>query len=116
MGEMTIMCGAVELAFIGGSLIPRGGHNPLEAAVCGIPVAIGPSSYNFSDVCQIMRSSGTLESIENQQQLEQFVISTLANRALLKDRKQLTATLFENNRGSAIKISSAIKQLLKADC
>jgi 3-deoxy-D-manno-octulosonic-acid transferase len=50
MGEMLTFYGAAHCAFIGGSLIDRGGHNPLEAAAMGIPVISGPSYYNFKHI------------------------------------------------------------------
>ena len=50
MGEMLTFFGAANCAFIGGSLIDRGGHNPLEAAAFAIPVMTGPSYYNFKHI------------------------------------------------------------------
>jgi 3-deoxy-D-manno-octulosonic-acid transferase len=50
MGEMLTFFGAAHCAFIGGSLIDRGGHNPLEAAALAIPVITGPSYYNFKHI------------------------------------------------------------------
>ena len=50
MGEMLTFFGAAHCAFIGGSLIDRGGHNPLEASALGIPVITGPSYYNFKHI------------------------------------------------------------------
>lgn len=50
MGELMTFFGAANCAFIGGSLIKRGGHNPLEAAACAIPVITGPSYYNFAQI------------------------------------------------------------------
>jgi len=47
---MLTFFGAANCAFIGGSLIDRGGHNPLEAAALGIPVLTGPSYYNFQHI------------------------------------------------------------------
>jgi 3-deoxy-D-manno-octulosonic-acid transferase len=112
MGEMTIMCGAADIAFVGGSLISRGGHNPLEPAACGIPVAIGPSHYNFNDVCQIMQSSDTLTVVKNHQELAQFIVESLSNKSLLAQQKLRTQQLFEQNSGSALKISQAIAKQL----
>ncbi len=112
MGEMMVMCGGADLAFVGGSLIARGGHNPLEPAACGLPVVMGPSSYNFSDVCQIMSSNGTLTKVENRQQLETFIRSTLNDKQLLEQHELSTKSLFEKNRGSAVKISQSITELL----
>jgi 3-deoxy-D-manno-octulosonic-acid transferase len=50
MGEMLTFFGAAHCAFIGGSLIDRGGHNPLEAASLAIPIISGPSYYNFKHI------------------------------------------------------------------
>lgn len=50
MGEMLTFFGVAHCAFIGGSLIDRGGHNPLEAAALAVPVITGPSYYNFKHV------------------------------------------------------------------
>lgn len=69
MGELLLFYGVANCAFIGGSLINRGGHNPLEAAAFSIPVISGPSYYNFMhvypklvrlDACAIVESSNTL--------------------------------------------------------
>lgn len=62
MGEMMTFYGAADCAFIGGSLIERGGHNPLEAAACAIPVITGPSYYNFAQIYpQLIANKGCIE-------------------------------------------------------
>ena len=62
MGEMMTFYGATDCAFIGGSLIERGGHNPLEAAACAIPVITGPSYYNFAQIYpQLIDNKGCIE-------------------------------------------------------
>ena len=50
MGELMVMFGAADVAFVGGSLIERGGHNPLEPAAWGMPVITGPHVFNFETV------------------------------------------------------------------
>lgn len=50
MGELLMLYGASDLAFVGGSLIERGGHNPLEPAAWGIPVLSGPHIFNFETI------------------------------------------------------------------
>ena len=62
MGEMMTFYGAADCAFIGGSLIERGGHNPLEAAACAIPIITGPSYYNFAQIYpQLIDNKGCVE-------------------------------------------------------
>ncbi|MEP6221516.1 lipid IV(A) 3-deoxy-D-manno-octulosonic acid transferase, partial [Marinobacter sp.] len=50
MGELLMLYGASDVAFVGGSLIERGGHNPLEPAAWGIPVVSGPHIFNFETI------------------------------------------------------------------
>lgn len=50
MGELLMLFGGADIAFIGGSLIERGGHNPLEAAAWSLPVLTGPNVFNFVSV------------------------------------------------------------------
>jgi 3-deoxy-D-manno-octulosonic-acid transferase len=49
MGEMVAYCAASDVAFIGGSLLPLGGHNLIEALAVGTPVVVGPHTFNFAD-------------------------------------------------------------------
>ncbi len=60
MGELMLLYGIADLAFVGGSLVERGGHNPLEAAAL-IPVLMGPHTFNFKDICaRLEQASGLI--------------------------------------------------------
>lgn len=50
MGELLAIYGAADVAFVGGSLVERGGHNPIEPAVHGVPVLTGPHTFNFETI------------------------------------------------------------------
>jgi len=114
MGELTMLCGAADIAFVGGSLIERGGHNPLEPAACGVPVIMGASDYNFSDVCRIMKTYQTLDVVNNQQDLQTLLEELLSNKTKLHARALLTSKLMSENSGTAEKISLIVRQLLNA--
>lgn len=58
IGELAAVFPGAWAAFIGGSLVPRRGHNPLEAAACGVPVVFGPSMEDFSGVAAGLRACG----------------------------------------------------------
>nr|WP_283247844.1 lipid IV(A) 3-deoxy-D-manno-octulosonic acid transferase [Pseudoalteromonas sp. BDTF-M6] len=58
LGELTMLYGAADVAFIGGSLIERGGHNPLEACAHGIPVLSGQHTFNFDHVYPALIDEG----------------------------------------------------------
>lgn len=112
MGELMTMFPAAEIAFIGGSLIPRGGHNPLEPSVCGLPVIMGPSDYNFTEICQIMRHYRALKTVANADELYDFLNAKLTDLDSLKLMTDSVDKLFNDNRGSAVKISHIAKKLI----
>ncbi|WP_298134240.1 lipid IV(A) 3-deoxy-D-manno-octulosonic acid transferase [Acidiferrobacter sp.] len=58
MGELMLFFAAADCAFIGGSLVATGGHNPLEALALGVPVVFGPHMFNFDEVARLTRSAG----------------------------------------------------------
>ncbi len=102
MGELTLLCGVADIAFVGGSLIDRGGHNPLEPAACNLPVLMGNSNYNFSDVSKIMRDNDCLTLVDNEATLVSNINLLLSNKNRLQDHYIKTNTLFEEN-GQAVK-------------
>jgi 3-deoxy-D-manno-octulosonic-acid transferase len=73
MGELLYLYGLSQVAFVGGSLVPVGGHNPIEAAVCGQPLVMGPELRNFADVAAAFRAAGCLELVDGAQELAAVV-------------------------------------------
>jgi 3-deoxy-D-manno-octulosonic-acid transferase len=69
MGELGSLYGVADLAFIGGSLVPIGGHNALEAAVHGVPVLTGPAVFNFHDIYGALHEVGAAATVEDAQSL-----------------------------------------------
>ncbi|NHH99075.1 lipid IV(A) 3-deoxy-D-manno-octulosonic acid transferase [Oceanimonas sp. MB9] len=65
MGELPVLLAAADVAFVGGSLIERGGHNLLEPAALGKPVLTGPSTFNFSDITRELRQAGGARVVAN---------------------------------------------------
>ena len=65
MGELMKLLAAADVAFVGGSLIERGGHNPLEPAVMKKPVIMGTHFYNFQLICDSLQQAGGLSVVEN---------------------------------------------------
>ena len=100
IGELASLYGFADLAFVGGSLVPRGGHNVLEAAQFAKPVLVGPSTENFRDIVDVFRRADALrvvtpetftatilELLENDEER-----NALGQRALDVMRSQLGAT------------------------
>ncbi|MGL9760594.1 MAG: lipid IV(A) 3-deoxy-D-manno-octulosonic acid transferase [Symbiopectobacterium sp.] len=65
MGELMMLYGIADIAFVGGSLVERGGHNPLEPAAHAIPVLIGPHTFNFKDICLKLSEAGSLITVKD---------------------------------------------------
>ncbi|QWA11083.1 lipid IV(A) 3-deoxy-D-manno-octulosonic acid transferase [Sodalis ligni] len=63
MGELMLLYGIADIAFVGGSLVERGGHNPLEAAAHAVPVLMGPHIFNFRDICSKLAEAGGLITV-----------------------------------------------------
>ena len=60
VGDLASIYGIAELAFVGGSLLPKGGHNPLEPAQFGVPIVMGPSYENFRAIVEEMREANAI--------------------------------------------------------
>ena len=82
MGVLLEFYAASNIAFIGGSLVDVGGHNPIEAGALGLPILMGPFVFNFEAICQKLRTVSGLEIINNEQQLQQ------AHLALMTDSER----------------------------
>jgi 3-deoxy-D-manno-octulosonic-acid transferase len=63
IGDLASMYELGSVAFVGGSLVPAGGHNPLEPAQFGVPVVMGPSFQNFREVVETMRDANALRIV-----------------------------------------------------
>jgi 3-deoxy-D-manno-octulosonic-acid transferase len=66
IGELATLYQFADLAFIGGSLVPRGGHNVLEAAQFGAPILVGPSTENFRDIVETFKRADALRVVTAQ--------------------------------------------------
>jgi 3-deoxy-D-manno-octulosonic-acid transferase len=63
IGELASLYQFADLAFVGGSLVPRGGHNVLEAAQFGRAILVGPHTENFRDIVNVFRKAGALQVV-----------------------------------------------------
>jgi 3-deoxy-D-manno-octulosonic-acid transferase len=82
MGEMPAYYAAADLAFVGGSLLPLGGQNFIEALAVGTPVLIGPHTFNFADASVGAIEAGAARRVTDAQALVDAVASLLADDAL----------------------------------
>ena len=81
IGELASLYEFADIAFVGGSLVPRGGHNVLEAAHFGVAILVGPSTENFRDIMEVFRRADALRVVS-----VQSLIPTVLH--LLEDHEQ----------------------------
>lgn len=79
MGELMLLYGIADLAFVGGSLVERGGHNPLEAAAHAIPVLMGPHTFNFKDICAKLQQADGLITVTDAASLDKEIGTLLTD-------------------------------------
>ncbi|SFN59045.1 3-deoxy-D-manno-octulosonic-acid transferase [Izhakiella capsodis] len=77
MGELMLLYGIADLAFVGGSLVERGGHNPLEPAAHAIPVLMGPHTFNFKDICARLQAADGLITVTDANNLAHEIANLL---------------------------------------
>ncbi|MEF9897235.1 MAG: lipid IV(A) 3-deoxy-D-manno-octulosonic acid transferase [Pseudomonas sp.] len=65
MGELLFLYALADIAFVGGSLVPNGGHNLLEPAALSLPVISGPHLFNFLEIATMLRDAGALQEVDD---------------------------------------------------
>ena len=106
MGELPLFYAAADLAFIGGSLVPTGGHNPLEAAALGVPLLFGPHMFNFAEISRLLLREKAALQVRDATGLADSVV------LLLRDAEQCHA-LSENGRRVVEANRGALERLMK---
>jgi len=112
MGELLLMFGASDIAFVGGSLVPNGGHNFIEPAVWQLPILSGPSVFNFAEVARLLGDVGALTMAPSADLLAQQVELLAINPDERKKRGQAALQVANENRGALAKTLKAIESLL----
>jgi 3-deoxy-D-manno-octulosonic-acid transferase len=100
LGELSMLYAAADVAFVGGSLVPIGGHNLLEPAALGIPVLTGPSQSNSKEVAQALLQCGAALEVADTQALQNALLSLLGNAPERRRIGTLAKELIAANRGS----------------
>ena len=113
MGEMFAYYTATDLAFIGGSLLPYGGQNLIEACAVGTPVLVGPHMYNFAEATRLAVSSGAAIQILNTSQLASVTQGLFEDTVMLHGMRQQCVAFIEFNRGATEKSLQLVKRLVK---
>jgi 3-deoxy-D-manno-octulosonic-acid transferase len=100
MGEVPLFYAASDVAFVGGTLVPVGGHNLLEPAALGLPVVTGPHLFNTQDIADMFVNIGALTRVAGAAELAVAVTRLLQDEALARRLGNLGRDIVLKNRGA----------------
>jgi 3-deoxy-D-manno-octulosonic-acid transferase len=113
LGEMALYYALADVALLGGSFMPLGGQNLIEAAACGCPVVMGPSTFNFADAAALSASAGAAIRVADMAQGVQAAMA-LAADVPRRAAVALCASRFsQEHRGAALKTAQAVAAMLR---
>jgi 3-deoxy-D-manno-octulosonic-acid transferase len=99
-GELLLLLGCADVAFVGGSLIAHGGHNSLEPAAWGLPVVTGNSDFNFSEISAMLSAAGGLEKVAGDAALAELLLVWFADPIRRQRQGAAAKQVVDNNRGA----------------
>lgn len=112
MGELQSFYAAGDVAFVGGTLIPRGGHNLLEPAALGRPVLCGPDTFNAPDIAIQLAQAGALTIVHDEAELVAQLSSLFADSKRRADSGDAGQAVIAENRGACQRVLALVEQLL----
>jgi 3-deoxy-D-manno-octulosonic-acid transferase len=108
IGDLAAVYGVADVAFVGGSLVKRGGHNPLEPARFGVPVVMGPSYENFRDIVSSLEKANAIRIVQNRDELQSTLAELLANPKAARAMGERGRSVFEKQQGATARAIEAI--------
>ena len=112
LGELAGTYAAATVAFMGGSLLPYGGHNPIEPAMWGKPILFGPSMENFQSVASELRKAGAAFEVRSPKALGILLATLLADPGKRERAGAAARTVVEQQRGATRRSVEEISRLL----
>lgn len=113
MGQLLPMLGAADVAFVGGSLEPVGGHNMLEPLAMGTPALTGPHVFNFKMVAELLTEQAVLTTVSTPLGLGQAVLALLRDESLRQALADEGRRVVERHRGAVDRLFMHVNRLLQ---
>jgi 3-deoxy-D-manno-octulosonic-acid transferase len=111
IGDLASIYSLGTLAFVGGSLIPSGGHNPLEPAQFGVPLLVGPSFQNFREIVDAMQASNAIRVV-SPENLAATIAEMLRHTSETQKLGERGRVVFESQSGATKRTVAALLKLL----
>jgi 3-deoxy-D-manno-octulosonic-acid transferase len=113
IGELASVYSIAAVAFVGGSLVPAGGHNPLEPAQFGVPIVMGPHYANFRTIAADLLTHDAIR-IAAKDELAEVLIELLKDQPAAEGMGELAKQVFEQQAGATARCVRAVRQLLSS--
>jgi len=110
MGELPLLYAASDIAFVGGSLVPTGGHNMLEPAALGLPVLFGPYVFNFSEISRMLLEVGAAWQVDDARALGERAQALLEDANLRHNVGEAGRQFVSGNRGALSRLMILIDE------
>jgi 3-deoxy-D-manno-octulosonic-acid transferase len=114
IGELAELYQIATVVFVGGSLVPAGGHNILEPASYGKPIVFGPHMENFREIADAFLAHGAAIQVRNAHELEEAIVSLLGDPVRRARLGAAARALIDANRGARDRTLAVIDDLLPA--
>lgn len=114
LGELLRYYAASDVAFVGGSLVPIGGHNVLEPAALSVPVVVGPNTFNFEAITASLVDDGGAVQVADADALGAAIVRQLSDEAARRRMGAQARAVFERERGAVARNMAAIEAVLAA--
>ncbi len=112
LGELQTFYAAADVAFVGGSLVPVGGHSLLEPAVLALPMLSGPHVQNAQDVADLLEQCGALRIVRSREELADRVCQWLDDPALARTAGERGRQAVAQSRGAVQRLVAMVAPLL----
>jgi 3-deoxy-D-manno-octulosonic-acid transferase len=113
MGELFAYYAACDLAYVGGSLLPLGGQNLIEAAACGKPVLVGPHTFNFAGATRLALEAGAALQLPDAGALMEQAARLLRNPAERMRMGEATLRFARQHQGATKKVMEWLRPAIK---
>jgi 3-deoxy-D-manno-octulosonic-acid transferase len=113
LGELLDFYAGSDVAFVGGSLVPIGGHNLLEPAALGLPILTGPNTTNSAEVARLLIERGAAEVVRNPQELADRVVALLSDPDARSRMGSQGRVFVDANKGALQKLLGLVIPLIE---
>jgi 3-deoxy-D-manno-octulosonic-acid transferase len=112
IGELIHFYALCDIGFVGGSLVNKGGHNPIEPATMGLPVIFGKNMQDFSEIAEALISSGGATKVSDGHELTEIISELIASPELRIKQGKAAQQCVESQRGVIDRHLELIRELL----